>query len=103
MATRIEYRHLERKLRSNYQQLFVKGRNMRAEVLYRATVGTEPRSAEEVAGDYGVPVEAVQEAIDYCVRNKELLERERAMEETSIHALGLDRPPYVPANDKPAC
>jgi uncharacterized protein (DUF433 family) len=64
MATRVQYQHLEARPRSNYRQLWIKGRRIRAEVLYRSTVGPEPRSPEEVAQDYDVPVEAVQEAID---------------------------------------
>jgi hypothetical protein len=58
------YQHLEARPRSNYQQLWVKGRHIRAEVLYRHTVGPEPRSVQEVADDYGLPVAVVQEAVD---------------------------------------
>ena len=84
---------------SNYRQLFVNGR-IRAEVLYRETVGTEPLTPEEVAREYNVPLEAVQEAIDYCVKNKELLDEERAREEAWIHATGHDKWPYAPRDDK---
>ncbi len=58
-----EYQFLKLKRGSRYQQLFV-GR-IRAEVLYRETVGREPLTPEEVAREYDVPVEAVREAIDY--------------------------------------
>jgi hypothetical protein len=54
---------------------------MRAEVLYRHTVGPEPRTPQEVADDYGLPLEAVLEAIDYATRNSELLDEERRREE----------------------
>ncbi|MBL8848791.1 MAG: hypothetical protein JNG89_03875, partial [Planctomycetaceae bacterium] len=63
------YLHLESRTRTNYRQLWVKGRHMRAEVLYRHTVGPEPRTPEEVAEDYDLPVEVVHEAVDYSIRN----------------------------------
>ena len=98
MSTQVEHRFLEAHPRSNYQQLWVKGRHIRAEVLYRLTIGPEPRNPEEVAQDYGLPVEVVQEAIDYSVCHKALLDAERAREQARMKQLGLDKPPYVPAD-----
>jgi hypothetical protein len=96
-----EYKYLQPKRGgSNYRQLFVNGR-IRAEVLYRETVGRDPLTPEEVAGEYNVPVEAVREAIDYCVKNKELLDEERAREEAWIRAAGHDKWPYAPRDYKP--
>ena len=57
---------------SNYRQFFVNGR-IRAEVLYRETIGQEPLTPAEVAQEYNVPVKAVIEAIDYCTKNEALL------------------------------
>jgi uncharacterized protein (DUF433 family) len=96
MATPVQYQYLEPRPHSHYRQLWVKGRHIRAEVLYRCTVGTEPRTPEEVAQDYNLPLEIVQEAIDYAIRNKELLEAERAREACRMQQLGLDQPPFVP-------
>jgi uncharacterized protein (DUF433 family) len=101
MSVQVEYQYLEPRPRSNYRQLWVKGRHMRAEVLYRCTVGPEPRTPEEVARDYDLPVEVVLEAIDYSIRNKDLLDAERAREQANIKARGLDKPPYVPADYRP--
>src|SRR5262245_33170166 len=92
-----DYTYLRPKRGSRYRQLFV-GR-IRAEVLYRETVGREPLPPEEVAREYDVPLEAVLEAIDYCVRNKDLLDAERAHEEDQIRAAGRDKWPYAPAAD----
>jgi uncharacterized protein (DUF433 family) len=80
---------------SNYRQLFVKGR-IRAEVLYRETVGQESLTPAEVARQYNVPLEAVLEAIDYCRKNETLLNEERSREEAWIHASGRDKWPYAP-------
>jgi hypothetical protein len=95
MTKRIEYQYLKPKPGSNYRQLFVNGR-IRAEILYRETVGLEPLTPEEVASEYGLPVEAVVEAIDYCLHNQQLLDGERAREAARIHAAGRDQWPYRP-------
>jgi hypothetical protein len=92
-----EYKHLKPKRGSRYRQLFV-GR-IRAEVLYRETIGNEPLTAEEVAKEFNVPVEAVLEAIDYCIKNKDLLDAERAREDAEIKAAGRDTWPYAPVAD----
>ena len=96
MSTQLEYHHLEARPRSNYRQLWVKGRHIRAEVLYRLTVGPEPRMPKEVAKDYDLPLAAVLEAVDYSAQNKTLLDAERAREEARAKELGLDKPPHVP-------
>lgn len=95
MAIHVQYQHLEPRSRSNYRQLWVKGRHIRAEVLYRLTIGAEPRTPEEVARDYDLPVAAVHEAIDYAMRNEELLAAERAREVSRMQDLGLDQPPFI--------
>jgi len=96
MDTNSAYKYLKPKRGSRYRQLFF-GR-IRAEVLYRETLGTEPLTPEEVAREYNVPVEAVLEAIDYCVKNKDLLDAERAREEEEIRAAGRDKWPYAPVD-----
>jgi uncharacterized protein (DUF433 family) len=100
MTEQVEYKHLKSKPGSNYRQLFVNGR-IRAEILYRETVGSEPLTPEEVAKEYGLPVEAVMEAIDYCTRNQDLLDAERMQEEASIKARGLNKWPYAPHDYRP--
>jgi hypothetical protein len=101
MALQTTYQFLEPRAESNYRQLFVRGRSLRAETLYRATIGAEPRMPEEVAADFGVPLAAVHEAVHYCLYNEELLRREREVVLTDIRSRGLDKPPYVPINGAP--
>ena len=98
MAAHTTYRFLEPRPGSPYRQLFVRGRKLRAEILYRATIGPEPRTPEEVAHDYNVPVEAVEEAIHYCRHHEEVLRQEREAVLADIRARGLDKPPFVPTN-----
>jgi hypothetical protein len=99
MAIHTPYKFLEQRPGSNYRQLFLWGRNLLAEVLYRATIGPEPRTPDEVAHDYGVPREAVEEAVDYCLHHADVLQQEREDILTDIRQRGLDAPPCVPAND----
>ncbi len=89
------YQYLQPKRGSRYQQLAVNGR-IRAEILYRETLGSEPLTPEQIASEYNLPVEAVLEAIDYCEHNRDLLDAERAREEATIQARGLDRWPHAP-------
>jgi hypothetical protein len=101
MCEECQYKYLGPWRGSNYRQYFYKERKIRAEVLYRATVGLEPRTPEEVAQDYDVPVDAVLEAIHYCTHNEELLRKERDEDLADMRARGLDKPPHVPPDYKP--
>ncbi len=101
MALQTTYQFLEPRAASNYRQLFVRGRSLRAETLYRATLGAEPRTPEEVAADFGVPLTAVHEAVHYCLHNEELLRQEREAVLADMRDRGLDKPPYVPVNGTP--
>lgn len=99
MAVQTEYQYLQSWPGSNYRQLFLKledRRKIRAEIIYRLTVGPEPRTPEEVAQDYNIPVESVHEAIHYCIHNEPFLREERDRELASIRADGLDKPPFAP-------
>ena len=49
MAETIDYIHLATREGSGYQQYFVKGRNLLAETLFRATVGPEPMTPDDMA------------------------------------------------------
>jgi hypothetical protein len=98
MDTTTEYKYLKPKRGSRYKQLFF-GR-IRAEVLYRETVGSEPLMPAEVAREYNVPLDAVLESIDYCTKCKDLLDAERAREEAAIKGSGRDKWPYAPRVDE---
>ena len=93
MSTQVRYHHLEPRPSSNYRQLWIKGRHIRAEVLYRLTVGAERRTPEEVAQDYDLPVEAVHEAIDYAMHSQALLEAEHTRTEARTQQVDLHKPP----------
>lgn len=89
-----EYRYLTENPRSTYKQLFVKGTRIRARVLYGWYACDEPMSPAEIAADYGLPVEAVEEAIRYCESNPPELREDYQREEALLAATGMDAPRY---------
>jgi hypothetical protein len=100
MINQVGYKYLQPKRGSHYQQLAVNGR-IRAEILYRETLGPEGLSPEQVAREYDLPVEAVHETIDYCLNHQGVLQADRAREEKTIKAHGLDKWPHAPRDYQP--
>jgi uncharacterized protein (DUF433 family) len=90
-----QYKYLERNPRSNYKQLFVKGTRIRARILYGYYMSEEePMTPEEIAAGYGLPVEAVREAIAYCDTDPIDIREDFAREEAIIEATGMNDPNY---------
>jgi uncharacterized protein (DUF433 family) len=91
MTTKTEkqYQHLEPRPGSNYRTLFLKGRRIRAAVVDGVINGPDPRSAEDFAREYQVPLEAVIEALEYVAANRTLIEQERDHEAARLRARGL--------------
>jgi uncharacterized protein (DUF433 family) len=89
------YKFLERNPKSNYKQLFVKGTRIRARILYGAYMSEEePRTVEQIAADYNLPVEAVREAIAYCDTDPIDIREDHAREEAIMEATGMTDPNY---------
>lgn len=95
------YKHLSRRYRSAYKQFFVTGTRLRAGVLYEQMGNGEYQTPAELAADYNLPVEVVEEAIHYCEHNPEVLEEDRLDEEEIIRRHGWDKPPRVPPDYLP--
>jgi uncharacterized protein (DUF433 family) len=92
MSTVSDYQHLEPRPGSNYRQWFIKGRRIRAAVVYHRIHGPEPATPEEVAADFQIPIESIAEAIDYYEKNRDVIQADHDRETADIHARGLDRP-----------
>ena len=93
-STTREWVYLAPNPNSAYKQLFLKGTRIRAEVVYRLAVGREPMTAAEIAADYGLPLEAVQEAIAYAASDPPEIEADRRGEERAMEATGMNDPDY---------
>lgn len=91
-GTPTRYQHLEPRPGSNYRQLFLKGRRIRAAVVWESVHGPDPYTPEELAASYQVPLEAVLEALDYVENNRPLIEAERDREAARLRARGLGGP-----------
>lgn len=90
-----QYKFLERNPKSNYKQLFVKGTRIRARILYGQYMSEEePRTVEQIAADYNLPVEAVREAIAYCDTDPVEIREDHAREEAIMDATGENDPNY---------
>jgi len=91
----IQYRYLAPKPKSKYKQLFVAGTRVMARTLYGQYMSEEePRTIEQIAQDYRLPIEAVREAIAYCQSNPPEIEEDFRMEEATMEALGMNEPDY---------
>jgi uncharacterized protein (DUF433 family) len=88
------YVHLAPNPNSAYKQLFVKGTRIRARVLYGWYACEEPMTPDEIAREFGLPVEAVHEAIAYCESNPPELLDDYAREEALSKAAGMNEPSY---------
>ena len=94
MSTSTRYRYLELNPRSSYRQLFIKGRRLTARDLYGQHVNEEPRSVAQLAADYDLPIEAVEEAIAYCRTNPPEIELDFRYDEAIAAASGMNDPGY---------
>src|SRR5690349_23871176 len=84
-----QYRHLEARPGSNYRQLFLKGRRIRADGVYHAIHGPDPYTPEEYAENFQVPLEAVFEALDYVERNPQIIRQDQERDEARWRARDL--------------
>jgi uncharacterized protein (DUF433 family) len=92
--TRI-WKYLAPNPKSAYMQLFIKGRRIRARDLYGMYLNTEaPMTPAEIAADYGLPLEAVEEAIAYCQADPPEIKEDFEREERIMEATGMNDPEY---------
>src|SRR5262245_4457217 len=98
MSTATTYQYLEPRPCSSYRQLFIKGTRIRAEIVGRAALlppgHDEYRTPEQVAADWNLPVEAVEEAVRYCASNPVEIAYDHRREDLIIDAHGINHPDY---------
>jgi uncharacterized protein (DUF433 family) len=95
MSNPTHWNHLEPRPKSFYRQLFIKGTRIRARVIYGLFMSAEePMTPEEIAVDYGLPLEAVLESIAYCQTNPREIEDDFRREEALMDATGMNDPNY---------
>jgi uncharacterized protein (DUF433 family) len=93
--TTTTWKHLAPNPKSAYRQLFIRGTRIRARDLFGWLMSAdEPTTPEEVAAGYGLPVEAVQEAIAYCQSDPPEIRADFEREEQLMEASGMNDPDY---------
>jgi uncharacterized protein (DUF433 family) len=81
--------------KSAYKQLFLKGRRIRARDLYGMFMSAEdPMTSSQIAADYDLPLEAVEEAIAYCQTDPPEIREDFEREERIMEATGMNDPDY---------
>lgn len=94
-TTATSWKHLAPNPKSLYTQLFVKGTRIRPRTLYGMHVNAEePMSPEAIAAEFGLPMEAVQEAIAYCRTDPPEIKEDFDREERLMEATGMNDPAY---------
>lgn len=87
--------YLDPKPGSVYRQLFIKGRNIAARTIYGCAVREEdPMTPEEIAADYGLPLDAVLEAIAYCQSDPPEIREDWEREEANMRAMAREPEKY---------
>jgi uncharacterized protein (DUF433 family) len=91
-APHVPWVYLAPNPRSQYRQLFIKGRNIAAWTLYSMYMGGEEpaMTPEAIAVDYNLPLEAVQEAIRYCESNPPEIQQDWQADEELAAATGMN-------------
>ena len=89
------WKYLAPNPKSAYKQLFLKGRRIRARDLYgRYMSAEEPMTPAEIAADYNLPLEVVEEAIAYCQTDPPEIKEDFEREERIMEATGMNDPDY---------
>jgi uncharacterized protein (DUF433 family) len=89
------WRYLERRPGSFYRQLYIKGIRISARDLYGWYMADEGgMTAEQLAEEFSLPLEAVLEAIAYCETNPPEIENDFRREEALMDATGMNDPDY---------
>ena len=96
MKSQVEkWAYLAPNAKSAYKQLFVKGTRIRARVIYGLyAMKEDPLTPEQIAEQFDLSVEAVEEAIAYCESNPPELLEDYAREEALMEASGMNDPNY---------
>lgn len=90
-----KWKYLDRRPGSSYKQLCVKSKKIWAWTLYCESLNTEePRTLEELAEDFGIPLEAVQEAIEYCKSDPPEIHEDKRKDDLLREAMGMNDPAY---------
>lgn len=87
-SSKTQWQYLEPRPDSWRKQLYLKGRKLRAHIVWSDMLVNE-MTPEEVADSKDLPLEAVYEAIEYCESHAELLKQEAQAERRFLEERGV--------------
>ena len=88
-----QWKYLERRSGSSYQQLCVQGKRIWAWTLYCEFMSAkEPRTPQQLAEDFDVPLDAVREAIEYCQSRPPEIHEDHRKDDVLAEAIGMNDP-----------
>ena len=91
--TNTQWQYLEKRTHPWRQQLYIKGKMIKASVIYSDMIVNE-ETPEEAAENWDLPLAVIEEVITYCQTHQELLKQE-AEEERRIVLEGVTVEPKV--------
>ena len=92
--TENEWQYLEKRPHPWRKQLYLKGRRLKAFDLWANMIAND-MTPEEVAENWDLPLEAVQESIQYCETHRDLLKQEAEIERHHLEERGIPLEPKI--------
>ena len=89
-----DWTYLESRPHAWKRELWVKGRRVRAGVVYSSMVANS-RTPEQTSAAYDLPIEAVQEIIRYCKANWPQIAEENRREQAAAGVESGGEPPAI--------
>ena len=92
--TTTQWQYLEKRPHPWRQQLYIKGRRIKASVIWSDMIANE-MSPEETADNWELPLAAVKEVIEYCETHQDLLKKEAEEGRRRLEEKGVSLEPQV--------
>ena len=93
-TSKTTWKYLESRSDSWRKQLYIKGRKLTAHTVWSDMI-VNSMTPSEVADSKDLPLSAVNEAIEYCEINQELLEKEAKAERLYLEKRGVILEPKI--------
>ena len=92
--SKTQWQYLEKRPHPWREQLYLKGRKLKAFTLWMNIIVNE-MTLSEAADNWDLPLAAVREVIEYCETHQELLRREAQEERRRLEEKGINLEPKI--------
>jgi uncharacterized protein (DUF433 family) len=99
--TTTQWQFLEKRQYAWRQQLYLKGQRIKASVVYSDML-VNHETPEEAAENWGIPLAAIYEIMEYCQTNQQLLDQEAQEERRRLETKGVRLEPTVTRRNRQA-